>query len=112
MTRSGHAWARFQTGSPGGAGAPGAVELTRPSLGPGVRPRAVRPRPGHRPEPRDVLERPLQGPVPSLRVTGGHGVLQPVSGYSRATAHAPAGVCSNSVKAVTWNSADRSASPL
>src|SRR4051794_9901808 len=39
-------------------------------------------------------------------------VSGPVSGYSRAMTHAPLGVCSNSVKCPTRNSADRSASPL
>ena len=36
----------------------------------------------------------------------------PVSRYSRATAHDPVGVCSNSVNDSTGNAADRSARPL
>ena len=46
-------------------------------------------------------------PAAARRQRGG-----PVSGYSRATAQAPVGVCSNSVKCSTRNSAERSASPL
>src|SRR5687767_9641881 len=106
MTCSARAYARFQTGARSAAGrdGSGAAELTARvwGLAAGF---ALRPRPGHHPEPaRGGEDGVLLG---VLFQCGG-----PVSGYSRATAHAPPAICSNSVKAVTRNSADSSASPV